>query len=70
MWPDNLCQPLIGICFAHLSSRKPASDLSKSRCSMLIESTFFYFVLLTLLSVILNALAARLHRWHDGHSHA
>ena len=46
------------------------SDLSKSGCSMVTENTFFYFVLLTLLSVILNALAARSHHRHDGHSRA
>ena len=36
---------------------------------MVTESLFFYFVLLTLLMVILNALLTRSERRHDRHSH-
>ena len=36
---------------------------------MLTESLFFYFVLLTLLMVILNVLLTRSERRHDRHSH-
>ena len=37
---------------------------------MVTESAFFYFVLLTLLIVVLNALMTKSHRRHDRHSHA
>ena len=37
---------------------------------MLTESLFFYFVLLTLLMVILNVLLTKVQQRHDRHSHA
>lgn len=37
---------------------------------MVTESGFFYFVLLTLLMIVLNALLTKSHHRHDGHSHA
>jgi hypothetical protein len=37
---------------------------------MVAESAFFYFVLLTLLVVVLNALRAKSQRRHDHHSQA
>lgn len=36
---------------------------------MLLESSFFYFVLLTLLVMVINALMAKFERRHDWHSH-
>jgi hypothetical protein len=36
---------------------------------MVAESTFFYLVLITLLMVVLNALATRSHNRHDRHLH-
>lgn len=35
---------------------------------MLLESSFFYFVLLTLLVMVINALMAKFERRHDWHS--
>jgi hypothetical protein len=37
---------------------------------MVIESVFFYFVLLTLFIVLLNALVTKSRRRHDRRSHA
>ena len=36
---------------------------------MVLESSFFYFVLLTLLMVVINVLMTKLERRHDRHSH-
>ncbi len=36
---------------------------------MVTEGAFFYFVLLTLLAMVLNALLAKSQRRHDRHSH-
>ena len=36
---------------------------------MVTESAFFYFVLLTLLAMVVNALLAKSQRRHDRHSH-
>ena len=47
----------------------PKAGLSKRRWSMETESAFFYFVLLTLLIVVLNALLSKSHRRDDRHSH-
>jgi len=37
---------------------------------MVTESVFFYFVLLSLLMVIVNVLLTKAQQWHDRHSHA
>ena len=37
---------------------------------MLTESVFFYFVLLSLLMVIVNVLLTKVQQRHDRHSHA
>jgi hypothetical protein len=37
---------------------------------MLTENLFFYFVLLTLLMVIVNVLLTKAQQRHDRHSHA
>jgi len=37
---------------------------------MVTENAFFYFVLLTLLIIVLNALLAKSQRRHDRHLHA
>ena len=36
---------------------------------MITDSTFFYFVVLTLFIVVLNVLLTRTKRRHDRHSH-
>ena len=52
-----------GIVFALYTSKT-----SQGRWVMVIESGFFYFVLLTLLMVILNVLLTKSQRRHDRHS--